>query len=476
MRLSYSEKDYAKIKEQLIEAIPGLTDKWTDFLESDIGVVLISQMAAVGDMLAYSLDRQAGEVYVDSIQERKNIKSVLSVIGYRLRHYRASTTNIVLKSLVPQDLTFEKYTPLLTSRDVDGEPLRFVLADTYTIGYSDTVQYSAKEMRVIQGVKSEVVREYKDIYSGNRIMINDSEIAEGSTTLNINDEVWEEIEDVYLTEKPLGKFYHIEVDVEENTVIVLPYRWRDLISVPADMSIMIEFVLTIGARGNTGRGVITEFENPVLDDHGNDVRGGLSILQESPARGGSDPESIEEARTMGPRRARTVWTAITKDDYEVLAMSVVGVKKAKAVDLNDSESGITLPFIVRVLVVPDDLTLPSEALKGEVLEFLEPKKVATIDLDVLDPQYVDVDIEVDVYLREDFPEREAEDILEKSLVDYFDTIDFGANINRSRLTSVLLRSSRFVDNVVVTLPSEDVEIGIMQYARIGNLVFNFINS
>ena len=475
MRLSYSEKDFQKIKDQLIDAIPGMTDKWTDFLESDIGIVLVTQMAAVGDMLAYSLDRQAGEVYVDSIQERKNIKSVLSVIGYRLRHYRASTTIISLKSLVPQELTFEKYTPLLTSKDVDGEPLRFVLADTYTIGSSDTVQYSAKEMRVIQGIKDEVVREYKDIYSYNKIMINDREIAEESTTLIINGEVWEEIEDVYLTENPLGKHYHVEVDVEENTVIVLPYRWRDLVSVPSDMEISIKFVLTLGDKGNTGRGVITEFEDPVYDTYGNDVRDKLSILQESPARGGSDPESIEEARTMGPRRARTVWTAITKDDYEVLAMNVVGVIRARAIDLNDIGSGIENPFIVRVLIVPEDLSMPSGDLKAEVYEFLSPKKVATIDLGILDPEYVDVDVEVNVYMREDFPESEAAVILEDSLKEYFDTVDFGVNINRARLTSVLLRSSQYVENVVITLPSVDVEIGLKEYPRLGNVTFNFMS-
>ena len=48
--LSYTNRDIVSIRKELINAIPKLTDKWTDFNESDLGITLIELMAGVQDM------------------------------------------------------------------------------------------------------------------------------------------------------------------------------------------------------------------------------------------------------------------------------------------------------------------------------------------------------------------------------------------------------------------------------------------
>jgi len=63
-RLPYLNKDYLSIRRELIARIPQLTDRWTDFNDSDLGIVLLDLFAGVGDMLAYYLDAQAAECYL----------------------------------------------------------------------------------------------------------------------------------------------------------------------------------------------------------------------------------------------------------------------------------------------------------------------------------------------------------------------------------------------------------------------------
>jgi len=51
------------MRRELIARVPQLTDRWTDFNASDLGVVLLELFCGVGDMLAYYLDAQAAEAF-----------------------------------------------------------------------------------------------------------------------------------------------------------------------------------------------------------------------------------------------------------------------------------------------------------------------------------------------------------------------------------------------------------------------------
>jgi len=83
-RLPYINKDYEAIRRELLARIPQLTDRWTDFNESDLGVVLLELFAGVGDMLAYYLDAQAAESYLPTARRRQSIIDLCSLISYQL--------------------------------------------------------------------------------------------------------------------------------------------------------------------------------------------------------------------------------------------------------------------------------------------------------------------------------------------------------------------------------------------------------
>jgi hypothetical protein len=57
--IAYTNKDYESLRRELLARVPQLTDRWTDFNASDLGVVLLELFCGIGDMLAYYLDAQA---------------------------------------------------------------------------------------------------------------------------------------------------------------------------------------------------------------------------------------------------------------------------------------------------------------------------------------------------------------------------------------------------------------------------------
>ena len=99
--LKYTSRDYNSIKEDLINAIPALSDSWTSREESDPGIVLIKLMSALGDMLSYNFDKQALEYYSSTVTQRKNASKLFSLIGYKMHWYRTAETTLTLTYETP---------------------------------------------------------------------------------------------------------------------------------------------------------------------------------------------------------------------------------------------------------------------------------------------------------------------------------------------------------------------------------------
>ena len=72
--LKYGDSDFEVVKEQLLQIIPQLTDKWTDFNDRDVGITLVDLMARLNDISAYRRDRIVNELQLPRVVQRKNDK------------------------------------------------------------------------------------------------------------------------------------------------------------------------------------------------------------------------------------------------------------------------------------------------------------------------------------------------------------------------------------------------------------------
>ncbi|MBU0552916.1 putative baseplate assembly protein [Myxococcota bacterium] len=125
-----------------------------------------------------------------------------------------------------------------------------------------------------------------------------------------------------------------------------------------------------------------------------------SVHNPLPAGGGSDQETVEEAKLRGPHMIKSRSRAVTAEDYEWLTLQASnGIARAKCINTIGREGEVT------VLVVPKldhrqlDLSLklvPSSELLRRVKHYLNERRLLTTIIHVQRPQYIEFSLRVEI--------------------------------------------------------------------------------
>jgi hypothetical protein len=150
------------------------------------------------------------------------------------------------------------------------------------------------------------------------------------------------------------------------------------------------------------------------------------VMNWIPACGGSDPEPAATILDRGPRELRHGGRAVTFEDFEDLAARASReVAKARCVpqsDLSVDPAGkLRIPGVVSVVVVPrsaDSKPIPSAELLEHVKDFLNARRLATAELSVVGPEYVRVDVEVEIVVDRARAATEVEQRVDAALKTY----------------------------------------------------------
>ena len=456
--ISYSNKDYESLRQELMARIPQLTDRWTDFNESDLGVVLLELFCGVGDMLAYYLDAQAAEAFLPTARQRQNVINLCKLIGYRLDTPVAATTSLrfALPSAMAEDVTVPAKTVCKARLD-DGD-VDFETAEDAVIPRG--------QLSMDVGARQGIRRSEDFTGTGDRTQrfaLSSTSIAQGSVQVKIGEIDWEETR-FFIDSAPDSKQFQVETDGLDVTWIVFGDGIHGAIP-PAGETITVEYLETLGSDGNIGRGLITEIISPIYH---NGTRIDLTVTNPAPSTGGSDSESLGHAKLQAPAELRSLWKAVTKDDYKALAEGFPGVAKAQVLDANDCAN--IRYYQVSIAVAPDGGGLPSPLLKRELAQLIESRKVITIEVNLFDPNYRPVNIDAEVYV---YPTEDIQAVrtrIESALGEFFlfEKTPFGQSVYFSDVVS-LLDGVRGVSHVTLYSPQTDTEIRPGQIATLGEV-------
>lgn len=98
----YLNRDFLQLKGSLINFTKTyFPNTYKDFSPASPGMMFIEQAAYVGDVLSYYTDYAFKEGQMGSATERKNIISLASQMGYKIRPSKAATGEITLMQLCP---------------------------------------------------------------------------------------------------------------------------------------------------------------------------------------------------------------------------------------------------------------------------------------------------------------------------------------------------------------------------------------
>lgn len=147
-----------------------------------------------------------------------------------------------------------------------------------------------------------------------------------------------------------------------------------------------------GARGNVTANAITAMRRSIAH-----IESATNVF---PAAGGSDQETVDEAKVRGPHLIKSRNRAVTAEDYEWLTRQASnGIARAKCLNTIGREGEVTVVVVPKLDDRRLDLNLklvPSTELLRRVRHFLDERRLLTTRLHVVRPRYVEISIEVEV--------------------------------------------------------------------------------
>lgn len=359
-KIDYTSKDYVAILDDLINSIPGITQKWNSTDQNDPGMILVKLMSIIGDMLFFNQDMQSLEVYPSSVTLRKNAASIYKLIGYKMRWYKSATLEANVINTFSNSATLPRFCTFKTDTGIT-----YTTFDQYELPSNMTNNGTETLVELVQGTPVTPVRtssspypeagkSWHSIYGynyttddiiNNRIYLKDNNIDQSHIILvDDQNEIWELRENIYLT-TDVGRFFEFGVDVNDDVYI-------ELVDYYTNFNINKFKIFYIKSNGESGQiyaNTLKAITGNVWSRQGSDQNiynvSSFIHFTHYDSTLGYNPETPDEARKNSVKYQNTMDTLITLADFERAVLREPGVANVRATDLTN-DPGETIEFSV----------------------------------------------------------------------------------------------------------------------------------
>lgn len=474
--VDYTRLSWKDILADMADQIPGICPEWTDYSPSDFGMTILQLISGGLDKLSYRVDLAMNESSLETAVLRESIYRLAKMIDYTPSPSVSSSVDMAF--VASAAVTIDKGTKISTL----GSP-------TTSAVFFETVEEliipgPAPFIGVVSAIQGETINETIGSSKGTShqtfnltkspVMYN--AIGETSLVLTVVDggipEIWTEVETI-LDYGPTDKVFEVDINSAGSLTIIFGDNRNGKIPVQGTGNIQATYRIGVGLLGNVPASTIKALVSSIPLVIG--VTNGLA------ASGGANAESLEDIKRNAPRSLRTVWKAVTAEDYKTLAESKVGVAKAYAVCGIITYSSEYLPVLL--YIAPTGGGIPSAELKEELTDFFAERQMLCSETTVLDPDYVSVNVELLVTVQPHYLNSDAKTRVTAKITEYFsfDNVDFGYNIWMSDFLSQL-ESVIGVDHTdVIQLYRDDETVGygnvtvdVKEIPQLGTLVVNVV--
>jgi len=365
-----TNRDYNSIYQELLDAIPNISQNWKSTEDSDPGIVLVKLISILGDMLSYNHDRAVLEAYPATVLQRKNASQIFKLVGYKMHWYQSANcyatliNNTASTKTIPPFSIFStidnsiKYTnteEIIVPSNSEGNVLVNLIQGTPILPY-----------KIINSLNTDWHSQYafniltSDIVD-NKIYINDNlNIDENHITLIDNDGVkWEQVNDLSTT-MMVGKYFEFDIDALDKPYIKLINYWNDY-----NISMFkLFYILSDGINGQVLENTLITF-NPADDSLSYTD---ITIINEL-STAGKNPETADEAREESVKYINTYNTLITLDDFTKATKRIEGVANCITTDKTTDPDGDSMEsYQINVYITPEESYMDSEEIDLEVFE------------------------------------------------------------------------------------------------------------
>jgi predicted phage baseplate assembly protein len=159
----------------------------------------------------------------------------------------------------------------------------------------------------------------------------------------------------------------------------------------------------IAARYRTGGGSSGNVNPNTLTSLSRAIAYVDTVTNPIAASGGSDRETVEEAKERAPYTIKSRDRAVTGEDFERLALRAsTSLARAKCIPDRTYRGAVALVVLPKSETDPDDLTrrvMPSNEILRYVKRYLDERRLVGTMLNVIKPRYKDLSLKVTLVRR-----------------------------------------------------------------------------
>lgn len=466
----FSTRDYEGFRNSMIEMLKVKIPEYSDFSQSDVGIVLIELLAYNLDLLSFYNDKVANELFLETAMERGSVARLSSMLGYKLRESSPSHFKQVFE-IIPQEtpFTIPKGYVIQTEESTAEQSVQFETDEALVIPpqcnglETDEEGNYLYSVNITQGysVVGEVVGSSNGA-TNQTFLLDYAPVVADSVEIYVNEgmgfERWE-LKDNFLDSTASSKHYTLFIADDGTATIKFGNGVSGKIPDIRNNNILANYRVGGGTIGNVGVKTIVKMPQKLADIKS-------TFNPEEAYIKGRDKEDIEEARIKAPASIGTKYGVVTLADFKNLALTVTGITRANAVRGEDYST------IVNVYYLPDG-TIPNDQLEETMTELYDERKLVGTHVILSEAKYREINISV---VAKTFNTCVGFDVKEQIIVTLQNLIqsgqyDFGETPEQSDLVMELLNldSVRAVDviisggdnlqaNEVVTLGTLSVEV------------------
>jgi len=373
--IDYTSIDYEGLRNDMIECIKLRIPEYTDFSESDFGVVMAELFAHGLDVISYYTDRQVNELFLATCKDRKSALKIASQMSYTPAHALPAKFHQVFK-VTPSSSGYliPKGFKVSTEANQIEPQIMFEVEEDFSIPPNATgIEQDANDeylyqASIVQGATmSREILGTSDGTAGQEFQLGYEPVILDSLFIEVynNDryERWTKV-DNFINSIETDRHFTASTD-EFNTVTV---RFGDGIrgAIPTtyENGIVASYRVGGGTFGNVGAGKIVS-----LVSH---IRGLESTFNPATAyESGVDQETLEELKRNIPASVNSLGRAVTLNDYDNLILATNKVFSSKTLK--------TGTLATTVYILPEDpeqsqgAVVVSQSLINELTQYLSNK-------------------------------------------------------------------------------------------------------
>ena len=459
--IDYESTDFATLRQSLIDYIKAVypTD-YNNFIESDLGMMLIELVSYMGAVISLKSDMLANENFITTAKDIDSVRKLFKLVGINMKGPTSAQANAEVSvdgvSELDEDLSLEPSQRVFTvTSPQDGEALTYTLYRVQNgvvdnLNSNGTITFPANEKAVfsdgvlLEGAFAVQSGTFNTLDVLKSITLDESPVIQNSVQVYIDypsdsnvDGAYRQVDNLFQASSTDDKVFEVSYSDDYSAKIIFG-DGSNGVSPPSLAPYVVTYRVGGGSRGN----IPTSYMNVVgTGNYDSTPDTGIRVVQTTIGTGGSDAETLDHVKKYGPLYFKTQDRVVSLEDYKAFANSYTSplgtTGKATAVTRKAYSSANIIDLYILEKASSNQLQKASLSFKDNLLSKLESKKMLTDEIILVDGLIRTLDLVVTINVDKKFEgvEGTVTNRVAQRVQDYFlaDNWDFGDTLVLSDL-------------------------------------------